>query len=104
MWRTTIAHSTEHLDTPSGHRYAEQDRRLAEQVTDLIAVLQDRGQVHRELIATDLGALIFGALIHAFIEFIKHDDMTIAQLRTEIAAQIKSVASLVSGRAPTNDN
>jgi AcrR family transcriptional regulator len=96
MWRTAIAHSIEHPNTPSGRRYAEQDRRLAAQVTELISALQDRGQVRQSLIASDLGALIFNALNQAFVEFVKNDDMTLAQLRDQIAAQILPIAHLIA--------
>ncbi|WP_170771747.1 TetR/AcrR family transcriptional regulator [Ruegeria lacuscaerulensis] len=99
MWRTAIAHSIEHPNTPSGRRYAEQDRRLVAQVTELIAVLQDRGKVRRNLVATDLGALVFSALNQAFIEFIKQDEMTLTQLRDQITAQIVPVANLISADA-----
>ncbi|WP_171124731.1 MULTISPECIES: TetR/AcrR family transcriptional regulator [unclassified Ruegeria] len=103
MWRAAIAHSIEHPNTPSGRRYAEQDRRLAAQVTELIRVLQGRKLVRQNLIATDLGTLIFGALNQAFIEFVKQDDITLVQLRTQIAAQIAPVASLMSGDAPVTN-
>ena len=96
MWRTAIAHAIEHPDTPRGRRYAEQDRRLAEQVSGLIAVLQGRGQVRQTLIARDLGALIFNVLNQVFIEFVRQDDMTLAQLKTRLAAQILPLAHLIS--------
>ena len=77
MWRTAMAHSIESPGTPSGRRYAELDRRLARQVADLIRALQARGSVRAELLADDLGQMVFSALNQAFIDFVKHDPMTL---------------------------
>ncbi len=96
MWRTAMALSIEAPGTPNGKRYSDLDGRLAAQVTELIAALQDRGKVAPYLDATALGQLLFNNLNQMFIEFVKDDAMTLAALRAQVAAQTRPVAELIS--------
>jgi len=97
MWRTAMALSIEAPGTPNGRRYSALDRKLAAQVTELIAALQARGDVRAELDAEALGHVIFNHLNQMFIEFVKDDGMTLETLRARTAAQTRPLAGLIAG-------
>ncbi|WP_037309140.1 TetR/AcrR family transcriptional regulator [Ruegeria halocynthiae] len=101
MWRLAIAHSIENPLCPSGQRYAELDRQLAKQVTDLIRVLQHRGDIDPDLDVGSLGQLIFSAINQAFIGFVKVDDMTLHDLHALIASQIEPLATQIEADVGT---
>ena len=96
MWRSAMALSIEAPETPNGRRYLELDRRLAGQVTALLRTLQARGAVRADLDAEALGQLLFNNLNMEFIEFVKDEDMTLAQLRTRVAQQVRPLARLIA--------
>jgi len=96
MWRTAMALSIEAPGTPNGRHYSELDMRLAEQVTDLVRALQQRGEVQGNLDVRALGELVFNNLNQMFIEFVKDDAMTLDQLKARVAAQTRPVARLIS--------
>lgn len=96
MWRMAMALSIEAPGTPNGRRYSALDRRLAAQVTDMIATLQDRGKVRRALDARPLGELVFNNLNMMFVEFVKDDAMTLEELRAEVALQTRPFARLIA--------
>lgn len=96
MWRTAMALSIEAPGTPNGQRYSALDRRLSAQVTELIAALQARGEVHAHLDAGVLGQIVFNNLNQMFIEFVKDDDMTLDSLREMVAAQTRPLAGLIA--------
>lgn len=96
MWRNAMALSIEAPNTPNGKRYTDLDRRLSQQVTDLIAALQHRGEISADLNANAVGQLIFNVLNQVFIEFIKDDDMTLPALRGRIVAQTKPLFEMLS--------
>lgn len=99
MWRTAMALSIEAPGTPNGRHYSALDRKLAAQVTDLVAALQRRGEVRPDLDARALGELLFNNLNQMFIEFVKDDDMPLATLRDRVAAQTLPLAHLIATQA-----
>ncbi len=101
MWRSAMALSIEAADTPNGQRYTELDARLAQQVKALIAALKGKGEVRAELDADALGQLIFNALNQEFIEFIKQDEMALAELHKRIDAQMRPLFALLAPPSTT---
>ncbi len=99
MWRTAMALSIQEPDTPNGRHYTDLDRRLAAQVTDLIKVLQKRGDLPPRLDAFALGQVVFNTLNMLFIEFVKDAPMTLADLRDQVGRQIKTVTRGIAGTA-----
>lgn len=96
MWRRAMALSIEAPETPNGRRYLALDRRLAGQVTALLRALQGRGAVRADLDTAAFGQLVFNDLNMEFIEFVKDEGMTLAQLRDRLAAQIRPLARLIA--------
>ncbi|QJF52612.1 TetR/AcrR family transcriptional regulator [Roseobacter ponti] len=96
MWRSAMALSIEAPGTRNGQLYHDLDRRLAAQVTDLVAALQSRGDVRVDLDAQALGGLIFSNLNQNFIDFVKDDEMSLAVLKTTVADQTGPFARLIS--------
>ncbi len=96
MWRAAMALSIEAPGTPNGQRYSDLDRRLAAQVTELIAALQARGDLRADLDARALGEVLFNNLNQMFAEFVKDDAMTLAELRARVDAQTRPLARLIA--------
>ncbi|KAA2314288.1 TetR/AcrR family transcriptional regulator [Pseudooceanicola sediminis] len=97
MWRQALALSIEAPDTPYGRRYWDLDARLCGQVTDLIRLLQSRGEAQRDLDASALGQLLFNNLNMMFIEFVKTDAMTLQHLRDTVTIQTRPIARMIAG-------
>lgn len=95
MWRKAMAFSIEAPGTPFSQRYTELDAMLSAQVSDLIAALQVRGHARPDLDAAVLGQIVFNTLNQMFIEFVKADAMTLADLHRTSDAQTESLAALM---------
>ena len=87
MWRQAMAISTQQPDSPFGRTYTGLDRALTDQICALIGKLQKRGLVRRAADARSLSELIFNNMNMMFIEFVKRDEATIAQVRGAIRRQ-----------------
>ena len=98
MWRHAMALSIQAPDTPNGRHYANLDQRLAQQVGSLVSALQDRGDVAESLDSSSIGHMIFHTLNQLFIDFIKHDDMTLGDLDAQVEKQLSPLFSLLSLR------
>jgi AcrR family transcriptional regulator len=96
MWRRAMALAIEAPETPNGRRYLELDRRLAGQVTALLETLQARGALRGDVDPAAFGQLVFNDLNMEFIEFVKDDAMTLADLRARLAGQIRPLARLIA--------
>ena len=96
MWRQAMAISTQQPDSPFGRNYTELDRALTDQICALIAKLQERGLVRRGVDARSLGELVFNNMNMMFIEFVKRDEATIAELRGAIRRQNRVVVEAVA--------
>ncbi|MEM7599606.1 MAG: TetR/AcrR family transcriptional regulator [Pseudomonadota bacterium] len=96
MWRSAMALSIDMPATPNGQRYSDLDRRLAVQVTELITVLQNRGDVRADLNPVALGQVIFNNLNQMFIEFVKVEATTLSVLRDAVARQMQPISELIA--------
>lgn len=97
MWRSAMALSIEAPGTPNGRHYTDLDHRLAGQVTELVTVLQARGDIRADLDARAFGEVIFNNLNQMFIDFVKDDEMLIAELKARVAAQTIPLARMAKG-------
>lgn len=106
MWRNAMATALTQADSPFGRGYAELDRKLAEQVGELLAVLQARGQIAPGLDCRVAGDVLFALCNSLFMSFVAREDMTLAELKRVMARQIRVVfAGLLPARdtAPARD-
>jgi AcrR family transcriptional regulator len=98
LWRRAVALSVEAPETPFSQRYLALDSRLAEQVSDLVAALQARGQIRRDLDSSVLGGIIFAQLNQAFIEFVKAEAMPLEDLHRINQRATDQLALLMAAR------
>lgn len=96
MWRMAMALSIEAPGTPNGRRYSALDQKLSGQVTEMIGVLKARGDVRAEIDADAIGQLVFNNLNMMFIEFVKDDEMPLAELCDAVTRQTRPLAQLVA--------
>jgi AcrR family transcriptional regulator len=96
MWRQAMAISTQQPDSPFGRTYTGLDRALAGQICALIEKLQELRLVKRSADARSLGELVFNNMNMMFIEFVKRDEATIAELRGAIRRQNRVVVEAVA--------
>ncbi len=105
MWRSAMALAIEAPNTPNGRRYRALDARLSDQVIDLVAALQTRGEVRAEIDPAPIGAMIFNDLNQAFIEFVTDEAMSLRALRDRVGLRMRQLATLIetpprNGAAP----
>jgi AcrR family transcriptional regulator len=96
MWRQAMAISTQQPDSPFGRTYTGLDRALTGQICALIARLQELGLVRRAADARSIGELVFNNMNMMFIEFVKRDEATIAELRGAIRRQNRVLVEAVA--------
>ena len=92
LWRTAMALTIQAPGTPFSARYTELDRMLTDQVCALIAALQRRGIVRTDVAAQAIGQIVFNNLNQMFIEFVKLDAMSIADLTAAMSEQNLALA------------
>lgn len=95
MWRTAMALAIQAPDTPFSRRYTELDGRLRQQVCALLLRLQGKGRLRADTDCTALGEMIFNNLNMMFIEFVKDDAMTPADLRQLVGRQNGPLAAML---------
>ncbi len=102
LWRNAMATALTQAKSPFGRGYAALDRKLADQVGDLISVLQQRGSVSRDIDARVAGDVLFEIVNSLFQTFVAHDDMPMARLKGALRKQIACVfAGLAARQNPT---
>jgi hypothetical protein len=74
-----------------GLAYAELDRKLAHQVGELVACLQERGQVDAKIDPKTAGDVLFEVVNSLFQVFVAREDMPIALLKKALARQVRLV-------------
>lgn len=89
MWRNAMATALTQADSPFGRGYAELDRKLANQVSDLLRVLQARGQVDPAVDCRAAGDLLFAACNSLFMGFVAREESTLAELKREMTRQVR---------------
>jgi AcrR family transcriptional regulator len=93
MWRNAMATALTQPDSPFGLGYAELDRKLAGQVGDLLRVLQERGKIGRHIDCRVAGDVLFEVCNSLFMGFVAREAMTLAELKREMARQVRLVFS-----------
>jgi AcrR family transcriptional regulator len=91
MWRNAMATALTQADSPFGQGYAELDRKLADQVGDLLRVMQGRGQITPGVDCRAAGDLLFASCNSLFMGFVARDERSLAELKREMSRQIKIV-------------
>lgn len=98
MWRTAMSLSIGAPGTPFSLRYTELDALLCRQVCDLIRRLQTLGYARAGVDSEAVGQLVFNNLNQMFTEFVKQDDMPIADLHAATARQNAPIADYLTPR------
>ncbi|WP_234872980.1 TetR/AcrR family transcriptional regulator [Allitabrizicola rongguiensis] len=96
MWRRAMAISIEAPMTPFSQRYTELDRKLADQVCAMVARLQATGRLRRDVPARAVGEMLFNDLNNAFMEFVKSDEMSLDDLKGQVASHVRLLAQALS--------
>jgi len=91
LWRNAMATALIQAKGPFGRGYAALDRKLAHQVGDLVRVLQKRRAVSAAVDARIAGDLLFEMVNSLFQNFVAHEDMPIARLKSQLRRQIACV-------------
>ncbi len=91
LWRNAMANVLSHPSSHFGLGYAELDRKLADQVGELIAGLQARGQVDPSVDPKTAGDVLFEVVNSLFIVFVAREEMPIALLKKNLARQVRLV-------------
>jgi hypothetical protein len=76
-------------DSPFGRGYAELDRKLADQVGDLLRVLQGRGQIDPGVDCRVAGDLLFASCNSLFMGFVAREERSLAELKRGMARQVR---------------
>jgi hypothetical protein len=82
------------LSQPSsefGLAYAALDRKLADQVGELVSSLQQRGQIDAKVDAKTAGDVLFEVVNSLFQGFVAREEMPIALLKKALARQVRLV-------------
>jgi AcrR family transcriptional regulator len=95
MWRKAMAISIEAPGTPFSRHYTRLDAMLAAQVCDLLAELRKRVLTRTDLDPSTLGNIVFHSLNQLFIEFVKDDQMLMADLHRKSEAQTECFAVML---------
>ena len=96
MWRQAMATSTQQPDSPFGKTYAALDRGLTDQTCELVERLKGLGLVRPGTDMRAAGEIIFNNMNMMFIEFVKRDEATIAELRGAIRRQNRVLVDAVA--------
>jgi AcrR family transcriptional regulator len=96
LWRQALALTIQAAETPFSQRFTALDRSLTEQVTALMAELQQRGLARADVDAGALGQVIFNTLNQMFIEFMKVEAMTLDTLKANVTRQTEALALLLA--------
>ena len=91
LWRNIMATALTQAATPFGQGYAELDRKLAEQVAELLVALQRRGRLPAMLCCDDAGQILFAVCNTHFMTFVAQDDMPLAVMKEAMFRHIGMV-------------
>ncbi|PZQ96957.1 MAG: TetR family transcriptional regulator [Cereibacter sphaeroides] len=95
MWRTAMAMSIQHPETPFSRRYRELDQALCTQVKALLLGLRDRGAIQPDVDVNALGEMLFNDLNTAFTVFAMDKRQEMESLRNAVFARAAAVLGLV---------
>ena len=91
LWRQMMANALAFADTPLGAGYRELDRKLAEQVGDLLTALQSKGRLARRVDCAEAGQALFFICNQLFMEFVADDAMPRTRMKERMFRQVKLV-------------
>ncbi|HEY4162264.1 MAG TPA: TetR/AcrR family transcriptional regulator [Dongiaceae bacterium] len=91
LWRNAMATALTQPTSRFGIGYAELDRKLADQVGDLVGILQQRAQVDARIDSRIAGDVLFAVVNSLFMLFVSREEMPIAMLKKALLQQIKLV-------------
>jgi len=91
MWRNAMATALTQADSPFGRGYAALDRKLADQVGDLLAVLQARGSIAAGIDCRVAGDVLFAVCNSLFMGFVAREEKSLAELKRDMARQVRVV-------------
>jgi AcrR family transcriptional regulator len=91
LWRHAMANALSQPNSPFGAGYAELDRKLAQQVGELVAVLQARGQIDGAVDPQVAGDVLFEAVNSLFMGFVAREEMPLALLRKTLSKQVRLI-------------
>jgi AcrR family transcriptional regulator len=91
LWRNAMANALSQPSSPFGLGYAALDRKLADQVGELVACLQERGQIDAAIDARTAGDVLFEAVNSLFMGFVAREEMPVALLKKRLTAQVRVV-------------
>jgi AcrR family transcriptional regulator len=93
LWRNAMATALTQPASPFGVGYAELDRKLADQVGELVRILQQRGQIDPRIDCRTAGDLLFEVVNSLFMLFVSREAMPVALLKKALAQQVRLVFS-----------
>jgi AcrR family transcriptional regulator len=96
MWRQAMAITIQQPYSPSGIAYGELDQALTSQTSNLIEKLQSLGLVRADIDARAVGEMIFNCANMMFTIFVKTEDMTVAELFTQIRRQNRTLVTAIA--------
>ena len=91
LWRNAMANALSQPASKFGIAYAELDRKLADQVGELVASLQERGQIDDGVDPKTAGDVLFEVVNSLFMTFVAREEMPVALLKKSLARQIRLV-------------
>ena len=91
LWRNAMANALSQPSSPFGLGYAALDRKLAEQVGELVACLQERGQIDPMIDSRTAGDVLFAAVNSLFMVFVAREEMPVALLKKRLTHQVRLV-------------
>jgi AcrR family transcriptional regulator len=91
LWRNAMANALSQPNSKFGLAYAELDRKLANQVGEIVACLQDRGQIDAKVDPKTAGDVLFEVVNSLFQVFVAREEMPIALLKKQLARQVRLV-------------
>ncbi len=100
LWRNAIATTITQPDSPFGLGYAELDRKLADQVGDLVATLQSHGMIDADIDPHVAGDVLFEACNSLFVIFVTRDALPMEDLKRRMAEQIDLVFAGLQRKTP----
>ena len=99
LWRNAMANALSQPSSKFGLGYVELDRKLADQVGELVACLQQRGQIDAAVDPKTAGDVLFEVVNSQFMVFVAREEMPIALLKKALTRQVRLVFSGLGRRA-----
>jgi AcrR family transcriptional regulator len=93
LWRNAMATAVTQADSPFGTGYFENDRLLAEQVSELVTALQAKGKMRADIDPAVTGSALFTVVNGLFMQFVARDAMPKAALHAKLRDQVTLLCS-----------